>query len=201
MLMYIFKGLRKTRFILKNFINKIVTYILLEGNNVRFKHFTTNGVPYIMVAIGGIMSIGDNFGMNNGLNGGPTGKRGKCAFFVDKNAVLKIGDNVGATQATIRCHSRIEIGDHVNIGRGANIFDTDFHALDPKLRASSKDLENRKVAPVKIENHVFIGAYSIILKGVVIGKNAIIGAGSVVTKSVPANQIWAGNPAKFIKEI
>ena len=55
--------------------------------------------------------------------------------------------------------------------------------------------------PVIIENSVFIGAQSIILKGVTIGKNSIIGAGSVVTKNVPANQIWAGNPARFIKNI
>ncbi|WP_212635306.1 acyltransferase [Pseudozobellia thermophila] len=52
-----------------------------------------------------------------------------------------------------------------------------------------------------IKDRAFIGAYSIILKGVTIGENAIVGAGSVVTKSVPDNQIWAGNPAKFIRSI
>ena len=52
-----------------------------------------------------------------------------------------------------------------------------------------------------IENNVFIGANSMILKGVKIGDRSIIGAGSVVTKNVPSDQIWAGNPAKFIREI
>lgn len=56
-------------------------------------------------------------------------------------------------------------------------------------------------APVVIGNDVFIGVKCIILKGVTIGDGAIIGAGSVVTKSIPANQIWAGNPAKYIREI
>lgn len=52
-----------------------------------------------------------------------------------------------------------------------------------------------------IEDNVFIGARCIILKGVTIGENSIVGAGSVVTKSIPANEIWAGNPAKFIRKI
>ena len=60
-------------------------------------------------------------------------------------------------------------------------------------------MKNRAEKPVVIGNDVFIGAKSIILKGVTIGENSVIGAGSVVTKSVPANQIWAGNPAKFIR--
>ena len=60
---------------------------------------------------------------------------------------------------------------------------------------------HRKCAPVVIGDDVFVGAKCIILKGVTIGKGAIIGAGSVVTKNIPARQIWAGNPAKFIREI
>jgi len=52
-----------------------------------------------------------------------------------------------------------------------------------------------------IEDNVFIGANCIILKGVKIGDRSIIGTDSVVTKNVPSDQIWAGNPAKFIREI
>ena len=57
------------------------------------------------------------------------------------------------------------------------------------------------MAPVKIEDNAFVGARSMILKGITIGKNSIIGAGSVVTKSVPENEIWAGNPARFVRKI
>lgn len=57
------------------------------------------------------------------------------------------------------------------------------------------------VNPVVIKNGVFIGANSIILKGVTIGEKAIVGAGSVVTRSIPDGEIWAGNPAKFIRKI
>ena len=52
-----------------------------------------------------------------------------------------------------------------------------------------------------IEDNVFIGAHSTILKGVRISKNSIVGACSVVSKNIPPNEIWAGNPIKFIKKI
>ena len=55
--------------------------------------------------------------------------------------------------------------------------------------------------PVKIEDNAFVGARSMILRGITIGKYSIIGAGSVVTKSVPENEIWAGNPARFVRKI
>lgn len=55
------------------------------------------------------------------------------------------------------------------------------------------------VKPIIISENVFIGARCIILKGVSIGAGAIIGAGSVVTKSVPPYSVWAGNPARLIK--
>ena len=55
--------------------------------------------------------------------------------------------------------------------------------------------------PINIGNDVWIGANSIILPGITIGNNVIIGAGSVVTKDIPDNQVWFGNPAKFYKNI
>lgn len=81
------------------------------------------------------------------------------------------------------------------------IYDTEFHSLDPLSQTSKEDFQYRKKAPVIIKDNAFIGAFSIILKGVIIGENSIIGAGSIVTHSVPDNQIWAGNPAKFIRDI
>ncbi|WP_262710533.1 acyltransferase [Dinghuibacter silviterrae] len=54
-------------------------------------------------------------------------------------------------------------------------------------------------APVKIGDNVFIGMDSIILKGVTIGSNVVVAAGSVVARDIPDNQIWGGNPAKFIR--
>jgi acetyltransferase-like isoleucine patch superfamily enzyme len=80
------------------------------------------------------------------------------------------------------------------------IWDTDFHPLD-YLARRKHDTSMIKTRPVVIGNDVFIGANSIILKGTTIGDRAIIGAGSVVSGNIPADQIWGGNPAKFIKNI
>lgn len=197
----IYKSFRRIAAIINGRGNRLYTKFLLISNNVVYKSFHTNGIPYVMVARDGTFSIGKNFAMNNGIKGNPIGCYERCTFFVDRGAVLTIGDNVGMSQAALICHKSITIGNNVKIGGGVCIYDTDFHSLNPVIRRSSEDLKNRAEKPVVIGNDVFIGAKSIILKGVTIGENSVIGAGSVVTKSVPANQIWAGNPAKFIRNI
>lgn len=199
--MIVFKILRKFISLLVLPFDVLITFILLRGNGVSYSSFHTSGIPYIMVARGGSFSIDENFTMNNGIKGNPIGCYEKCTFFVDRGAVLKIGKNVGISQAAVICHKGITIGDNVKIGGGVCIYDTDFHSLDPKIRRSEDDLKNRAEIPIIIHNNVFVGAKSIVLKGVEIGENSVVGAGSVVTKSIPANQIWAGNPAKFIRNI
>ena len=197
----IYKSIRKIFHVLLNFLEKLISIIILYGNNISFSNFRTSGVPYIMVARGGKCNIGKNFAMNNGIKGNPIGCYQKCTIFVDREAVLTIGDNVGISQTALICTKKITIEDYVKIGGGVCIYDTDFHSLNPDIRKSTEDLKHRKQKEVLIKENAFIGAHSIILKGVTIGKNSIVGAGSVVTKSIPDNEIWAGNPAKFIKEI
>jgi len=197
----IYKSFKRIYSLFFKIIERILCLIKLQGNNVKYSKFSSSGVPYIMVARGGNFKIGNLFAMHNGIKGNPIGCYSKCTFFVDSKAELTIGNNVGISQTAIICHKKIIIGNEVKIGGGVKIYDTDFHALDPEIRNSNADLDHKVTAPVIIGNRVFIGAYSIILKGVVIGENSIIGAGSIVTKSVPPNQIWAGNPAKFIKEL
>lgn len=84
------------------------------------------------------------------------------------------------------------------IGSGVLITDSDAHPIHPQDRDINSKI---KTSPINIEDEVFIGARSIILKGVTIGKGSVIGAGSVVTKSIPPMVIAAGNPAKIITEI
>lgn len=81
---------------------------------------------------------------------------------------------------------------------GTKIYDTDFHWLDFEKRIRET---GGKTSPVTIKDGAFIGGSCIILKGVTIGEKSVIGAGSVVTKSVPDGEMWAGNPAKFIRKL
>lgn len=182
-------------------VHRLLTIIRFLGNGVSFSDFRTGGVPYIMVARGGNMSIGEHFSMNNGINHSPIGCPQPCTFFVDRGCTLAIGDNVGVSQTALIAMADITIGNNVKIGGGTSVYTSDFHSLDASVRASSDDFAHRMSAPVCIKDNAFVGARCIILKGVTIGENSIVGAGSVVAKSIPDNQIWAGNPAKFIRNV
>lgn len=96
-------------------------------------------------------------------------------------------------------HESAKIGNNVKIGGCVLITDTDAHPMDYMARRSSN--EGTKSAPVVIEDDVWVGAHCIILKGVTIGARSVIGAGSVVTKSIPANRVAAGNPCRVIKNL
>lgn len=113
---------------------------------------------------------------------------------------IKIGKKCGISNSAIVSSCSIIIEDNVFIGGNCKIYDTDFHSIEYENRMTKPDLYIHK-RPVLIKKGAFIGAHSIILKGVIIGEKSVVGAGSVVTKSIPDNEIWAGNPAKFIRGI
>lgn len=107
-----------------------------------------------------------------------------------------ISDNVSINNAfSAIAFSKITIGSNVLIGVNCSIIDNDGHDLHPNHRTSGIP----KVEAVSIEDNVFLGSNVSILKGVTIGKNAVIGNGSVVVQSIPENAIAAGNPAKVIR--
>lgn len=114
-------------------------------------------------------------------------------------ATLDIADHVGASGASICAAVRVSIGDHVLLGADVVITDTDFHPLHRDRRYAH--VSGALHAPVIIQDDVFVGARSIVLKGVTIGAGAVIGAGSVVTRDVPAGAIAAGNPARVIGDV
>lgn len=198
---FFYKVFRKIFLEVSSWGDLVFTWIHLKGNNVSFSSYVSRGVPYIMVARTGKMQIGENLMLNNGLKKNPIGYSQKCTFFVDTGATIKIGNNVGISQSALVSTCSIIIGDDVKIGGGCHLFTTDFHSLSYSKRKTDKDKQYRKDAPIVISNNVFIGAGSLIMKGVNIGENSIIGAGSIVTHDIPANQIWAGNPARFIRTI
>jgi len=186
---------------LKVFDN-ILTRANFYINGIKYGSINTRGIPKISVDKGATCVIGAKFKMNSREMANPIGRFQRCCIIVRENGKLNIGNNVGISSTTIVCHRQIEIGNFVNLGGNVVIYDTDFHSLNFKFRQQKNiDRSETKTEPVKIENHVFIGAHSTILKGVTIGENSIIGACSVVTKNIPENEIWGGNPAKFIRKI
>lgn len=104
-------------------------------------------------------------------------------MYVEPGAELTIGNNVGMSSTRFWVHDSVAIGDNVKIGACVLITDTDAHPMDYMARRTSN--EGTKSAPIVIEDDVWVGAHSIILKGVTIGARSIIGAGSVVTKNIP----------------
>lgn len=148
---------------------------------------------------GGKVLIGDNFYFSSGSGVNPIGSNLQGAIYLENGASLKIGNNVGMSSTRMWVHDSVTIGNNVKIGACVLITDTDAHPLDFLARRTSND--GTKSAPILIEDDVWVGAHSIILKGVTIGARSIIGAGSVVTKSIPADCVAAGNPCKVIKTI
>lgn len=146
----------------------------------------------------GCITIGNHFTVNSLRIADPIGGDTKTILCTGKNGIILIHDNVSMSNSTLYANELIEIDEQTCIGGGVKIYDTDFHSSDPEKRLNGNiDIPQKAVY---IGKRVFIGGHSIILKGVSIGDDSVIGAGSVVTKSIPSGEIWAGNPAKFIRK-
>ena len=197
----VFKSIRKVVRFVKKISSKLITKYLFFSLDVENEGFESNGVPKMIVTKGRV-KIGKNFKMNNGLSANTIGFPSPCVIIAD-NADLVIGDNVGISQTAIVAYGAdVVVGNNVLMGGGVKVYSTDFHSLNyQNRRFVQKDAPNRKSMPVHIGDDVFIGAGSIILKGVSIGNRSIVGAGSVVTKDIPSDEIWAGNPAAFVRKL
>tara|TARA_R110002050_G_scaffold69630_2_gene150684 strand:+ start:15944 stop:16486 length:543 start_codon:yes stop_codon:yes gene_type:complete len=150
----------------------------------------------------GFFEIGDNLNIVSGLMLNPLGRNIKSCIRIDSGASIIIGNHLGMSCSTLWAKNKITIGNYVKIGADVLIMDSDMHTLDYLQRRNpDTDASNAKSAPIIIGNDVFIGTRSIITKGVQIGDRSIIASGSIVTKSVPEDEIWGGNPAVFIKRI
>lgn len=175
-------------------INRI--NIILSGVKVG-KAFKACGTVYFRNF--GKITIGNNVSVNSHRIADPIGGDTKTMLLSGVGGELILHDGVSISNATIFASKHIEIGELTCIGGSVKIYDTDFHSSDADKRLNGN--VDVPCKPVIIGKRVFIGGHSIILKGVTIGDEAVIGACSVVTKDVPAREIWAGNPARFIKKI
>ena len=156
----------------------------------------------------GKITIGNYFYLTSGDAINPICRNIRaCIHLGSPKASITIGNHVGMSSPCIWIQTKLTIGNYVNIGGNCLILDTDTHQIDYLARRGQKaaNLDDPKTtvqtAPVTIEDDVWIGANCIILKGVTIGARSVIGAGSVVTKSIPADCIAAGNPCRVIKAL
>lgn len=163
------------------------------------EHWKIKGSIFIRNSGAGGITIGTNFKGNSGISKNPIGAGTILRLITKKSGKIVIKDNVGISNSTLYSENSILIESDVLIGGGCCVWDTDFHSLDKDIRGTA--LDEGKTQPVIIKKKAFIGANCTILKGVTIGENAIVATGSVVAKTIPDNQLWGGNPARFIRDI
>lgn len=128
-----------------------------------------------------------------------------CVVFPD----AKIGNNCNVC-ANVIIENEVTVGDNVTVKSGVQLWDgitlEDNVFVGPNVTFTNDIFPRSKNSDWKLSKTIVkrgasIGANATIICGVTIGENAMIGAGSVVTKDVPANEIWIGNPAKFLRKI
>jgi acetyltransferase-like isoleucine patch superfamily enzyme len=133
------------------------------------------------------------------LYGCSIGDNTKIGAFVEIQKGAFIGKNCKISSHTFICEGVI-IHDNVFIGHNVTFINDRF----PKATTVEGGLQTEEdwaVVPIKVESGASIGSSVTILCGVTIGKGALVGAGSVVTKDIPPYEIWAGNPAKFLRKV
>jgi len=185
---------RKTRLCIWHFLRTKLYYEPMLRYCCQYvgKHVRLDGdIPYIKG--NGKIVIGDNVSIGN-----------HNAWFIGlkvyDNSELIIGNNTSINYKTvISVAQKVEIGNNCAIAEEVKIFDNNSHPINPEKRKEIMTKED--VSPIVINDNVWIGMNSFIMKGVTIGEGSVIAAGSVVTKDVPPFCIYGGNPARLIKKI
>lgn len=155
--------------------------------------FKTSGPCYFKARRAGSIRIGQGVSLLAGHRSNRVGLINPVLLETLGDGEIEIGNGSGGSAVVISSRSKVTIGKHVKLGGNVRIFDHDFHSLEADIRKSSNDWKNVKTRPVQVGDDVFVGTNAMILKGVTIGDRAIIAAGSVVTKDIPADEIWGGN--------
>ena len=174
--------------------------LIMKLNKVKFgKNLNLYGIPVIFKKKGSQLNIGENCTIKSSFLSNLVGLSQRTIIVTrTEEAKIEIGNNVGISGATIYARKKITIGDNTLIGGNVKILDNDFHPIE--VEARNLDIKEKiGTRKIKIGKDCFIGANSLILKGVEIGDGSVVGAGSVVTGKFPSNVVIAGNPARVIK--
>ncbi len=158
------------------------------------------GMPIIQKHLGSRVVLGDYLELRSSRRSNPLCPHQPVVFATRaRGAEITVGPHCGLTGVVLVAEERISIGAHVLLGANVVICDTDFHPLDPGLRRTAPQAGQHR--PVVIEDDVFVGTQALILKGVQIGRGAVVGAGAVVSRNVAPFSIVAGNPARVIGKV
>ena len=177
------------------------TYLKIKGVKIG-KNVTLYGFPRVNLTNGGKITIGNNVALCSTCEGNPLGVNHRVilsAIYTESEIV--IGNDTGMSGTTICAAKSVQIGSNCLIGANVTITDCDLHSVNPEGRRYNTNVEEIGCASVVVEDNVWLGINVIVLKGVVVGKNSVVAAGSVVTKSIPPNCIAGGNPARVLKRI
>ncbi|WP_439482637.1 acyltransferase [Cyclobacterium plantarum] len=170
-------------------------FLYLNANIQRISYGKALRGNRVVISNRGKIVLGDNVSLNS-YPDGDLFVTGLITYFDD--AEIIIGNNCNLNGTMIHCNISVKIGNYCMFGPGTKIVDNDSHRISIDIS------ERRKPAvriPICIEDNVWVGMNSLILKGVKIGKNSIVAAHSVVTKEVPENVLVGGNPARIIKQL
>lgn len=188
----------------RHLLRQLPSFLWLFELKIRGVHMTLPirlfGHPICSRYPGSSISLGSHVTLDSSARANPLGGSSPCVLrTMTSTARITLGDRVGLSSSIIVAGNSIEIGEDTILGAGSMVLDNDFHTPGPGFSWLTEYSKNSK--PVKIGRGCFIGARSIILKGVTLGDRVVIGASSVVTKDVPAFSIAAGNPARIVGTI
>jgi acetyltransferase-like isoleucine patch superfamily enzyme len=184
-----------------NFLTKVYFVIrtLLHYNLSFRKKFSRIGGPPVIWGVWNIdvngpnISIGENVVMVGAKGSRTTLTTAKLG---DREGGIEIGNNVLIMNGVrISSATKIVINDDCMLANFCYLSDADWHDIHDRTMPVGRTL------PIVLEKGAWIGDSAIVLKGVTIGQNSIVGAGSVVTKNVPPNVIVAGNPARVVRKL
>lgn len=194
---------RKAKAIFKSFPGQLIDFIYLRfyGVDTKLGFVKLYGFPIISKCKGSKIILGEGCSLVSKSKYNFAGINHPVILAtLSSNAVIKIG-KVGISGSSICAVKGITIGDYSGLGANSNIYDSDFHSIEPTKRLNQTSIFDANFREVIIGKNVWIAANVTILKGVKIGDEAIVGACSVVTSSIPARTIYAGNPARKIKDL
>jgi acetyltransferase-like isoleucine patch superfamily enzyme len=157
------------------------------------------GWPIIDLYAGSTIQVGERLWLISKPRYNAVGVAHPCILrTLSPGARISIGDDVGLSGCTICAAERIELGDKVMLGANVTVIDSDLHPTGSGVRRHEEISATR---PVSIGDNVLVGMNAVILKGVTIGANSVIGAGSVVTHDIPPDSVAAGVPATVVASV